>query len=197
MMALMVKNQTQLVAAARRGDPQAMSRLIDAWLPVVLGWCNRLAGPKVDAEDAAHDVFVKVLTRLDTIRSEDHFGAWLFGVTRGVLTQHRRRAWIRKWVPGFVPDAVDNWADPFRDHERGETARRVQLALEKLPPLQREVIVLCDIEERTAAEVSVLIGASVGTVKSRLRLGRERFRLAAKAVGLGPVLLAARDRGEL
>ena len=43
-------------------------------------------------------------------------------------------------------------------------------------PAQREVLVLCDLEERTAIEAAKLLGVPVGTVKSRLRLGRARFK---------------------
>ncbi len=192
-----VPNPGALISAVRRGEEGARARLIDAWLPVVLTWCNRLCGPKVDPEDAAHDVLLKVLGRIDSIREPDRFAGWLFAVTRSTVRQHRRRAWIQRWVPGVVPERTDPSRDPLANAERRETARRVQLALEELSDNQREAIVLCDLEGRTAAEAAELIGAAVGTVKSRLRLGRERFRKAALDVGLGPVVRDAHDRGEL
>ncbi len=68
--------------------------------------------------------------------------------------------------------------------ELGETARRVESVLAELPTAQREVLVLCDLEERSSSEVANLLGIAQGTVKSRLRLARRRFRLVAGDLGL-------------
>ncbi len=174
------RHDPNLVLAASRGEPGARDQLVDIWLPVVLGWCSRLGGPKVDAEDAAHDVLIVMLGRLDSLRDPGSFSSWLFGITRRVLAKHRRQAWVKRWVPGFVPEAVDTGASPYQQTQLSETSRRVQQALEQLPPAQREVLVLCDLEERTDLEVSELLGIPLGTVKSRLRLARKKFRIIAE-----------------
>jgi len=66
----------------------------------------------------------------------------------------------------------------------------VQELLEHLPAAQREALILCDLEERTAAEAAELVGVSVGTIKSRLRLGRKRFRRLAVQRDLATLLPA-------
>ena len=78
------------------GTPGGREHLFDAWLPVVVRWCNHLGGRGVDAEDAAHDVFIIVLRRYDQVYDEAHLPAWLFGITRRVLAQHRRRSLHRR-----------------------------------------------------------------------------------------------------
>ncbi|MFZ5477982.1 MAG: RNA polymerase sigma factor [Myxococcota bacterium] len=174
-----------LLAAARRGSGEARDALIDAWLPSVVTWCARLGGPRVDPEDAAHDVFIVVLTRLDGLREPERFPSWVFGITRRVLAQHRRRAWWSRWVPGAVVDAVDPGRDPDEVAALSETSRRVQAALEELPEAQRTVLILCDLEERADSEVADLLDCPLGTVRSRLRLARERFRRVAPRYRLG------------
>jgi len=169
-----------LVEAARRGDTAAREVLLDRALPLILQWCARLGGPRVDAEDAAHDVGVVLLTRLTELREPDRFGAWLFGVTRRVLAQHRRTAWLKRWVPGFGTERVEGDADPLRDAEISETTRRVQAALEDLSEPHREALVLFDLEERTESEVAELLDIPLGTARSRLRAAREAFRRAAR-----------------
>jgi RNA polymerase sigma-70 factor (ECF subfamily) len=183
------------VEDARRGDAAARERLVDRWLPTVLQWCARLGGPKVDAEDAAHDVMVIVLTRLDGVRETEHFSSWLFGVTRRVLASHRRVAWVRRWMPGIMPEAIDPTAGPAQRSELSETSRRVQSALEELPEAQREVLVLCDLEDRTDTEVAAMLQIPVGTARSRLRLARERFRRSARRHQLAPDLLEVASGG--
>ena len=64
-----------------------------------------------------------------------------------------------------------------------DTARWVWEILDELPLAQREVLVLCDLEGRTREEVAELLGVSSGTIKGRLRLGREKFRRMARSRG--------------
>jgi len=58
----------------------------------------RLGGPRIDAEDAAHDVFLVVFRRLPDLDDPQAFRSWLFGITRRVVAAHRRRAWVRRAI---------------------------------------------------------------------------------------------------
>lgn len=178
------------LAAVRAGDDEALAALFDEWLPVVLAWCKRLGGPRVDPHDAAQDVLLLVMDKVDRVWSPDHFRPWLFGVTRRVLARHRRAGWVQRWV-GDLFGRDDRDADSRRpDHraEASETATRVHRALDTLSDDHREVLVLCDLEHRTDEEAAQLIGVPVGTVKSRLRRARAAFRTAAQRQGLGALV---------
>ncbi len=173
------------VEDAQQGHPGARDRLVDAALPLVLGWCARLGGPRIDAEDAAHDALLTALARLPPLDDPARFEPWLFGVTRSTLAAHRRRAWVRRWTPWPAGlDAADPSAGPGRSRELSEVGEQVRAVLERLPAAQREVLVLCAVEERPTPEVAALLDLPEGTVKSRLRLGRERFRRLAEQRGL-------------
>ena len=167
-------------------DPRPLryADLVDAWAVPVLRWCARLGGPRIDPEDAAQDVFERVLRRLPTLRDPATLPAWLFQLTRRVVIDHRRRAWLRRWVGGTVPDV----SDP-RGVDDADTARVVHAVLDVLPRDLREVLVLCDLEERTADEAAELVSVPVGTIRSRLRRARERFEVEARRRDLVP------DRG--
>jgi RNA polymerase sigma-70 factor (ECF subfamily) len=173
----MSRNTADLVRAAQQDDNRALEALCAEWLPVVLGWCMRLASPGVHAEDAAHDVFEVVLERLPSLRDPAAFPAWVFGVTRRVLAAHHRRAWFRKWIPGLsADDTSDGSLDPAALAAVSQTAVRVREALGTLSVDHREVLVLCDLEERSDSEVAELLGVPKNTVKSRLRRAREQLR---------------------
>ena len=179
----------ELLNAFVVGLPGSRDPLIARWLPVVLQWCARLGGPSVNSEDAAQDAFIVVLTRLESLRDLHRFRSWLFGITRRVVQAHRRRAWVRRWVPGLVIDGATDEGGPRHQAEQGRVGLRVQALLERLPTAQREVLVLVDVEDRSASEAAELLDVPVGTVKSRLRLGRDRLRGLASAEGLHPSLL--------
>ncbi len=166
------------VLAARAGNSAALQSLSVRALPHVLQWCTRLGGPRVDPEDAAHDVMIVVLTRLYTLTDPEMFGSWLFGITRRVLAGHRRRRWFESWVPGL--HSADPGPDPHDSAELSDLSRRVQVALEDLSPEHREILVLTDIEERSEREVSELLKLPIGTVRSRVHRSRKAFLVAAE-----------------
>ena len=164
----------------------AREAIFREWLPVVLRWCGRLGGPHVDPEDAAHDVLITVLTRMHTLRDPAAFPSWVYGITRRTLAWHRRKAWVKRWVPGLDPDVPSSEEAPEGLVASRELRQRVQALLEQLPAELREVLVLCDLEERPDEAVAALLGLPTGTVKSRLRRARQRFALIATEGGLAP-----------
>jgi RNA polymerase sigma factor (sigma-70 family) len=170
----------QLLSAVRRGDRAASERLAAGIVPVVLRWCTHLVGPRLDPEDVCHDVLVQVLTRVDSLRDPVAFPAWLYQVTRREIGRQQRRRWLRDLLPGFLEDV------PVPPPVHDDLARRVQAALDALPFAMREVLVLCDMEERPHDEVAALLGIPLGTVKSRLHRARRRFEADARAFDLAP-----------
>lgn len=177
------------VAGLRAGEPAAHEALYRAHARQVLGWCIRLGGPGVDAEDAAHLVFeaaIRSSGRYDGVCSPT---TWLYGITRRVLANQRRRATFRRWF------GLDEEREEAPDADPGGDRRRdVQRALASLRAEHREVLVLADLEERPAGEVAELVGVPVGTVYSRLFAARRAFASAwpELAEGGAPVVALRR-----
>ncbi len=155
--------------------PPPADALMERLLPLVGAWCARLAPPGVDAESAAHDALLVALRRREDLRPDAPVEPWAWGITVRVIRAHRRRAWLRRWLPGDVPEGRSG-ADPARSAERRELAEQVRSVLQRLSDAHREVLVLCDVEERARAEVAQILGLPEGTVGSRLRLARRAFR---------------------
>ncbi len=171
---------TRLVSAAIAGEARAWERLAQTWLPVVHSWCLRLGGPRLDPGDLTQEIFVIAFTRLHRLRDPQAFAGWILGITRREILRQGRRAWLRRWLPGFAVEERAAPGGPQQDSEQAQLIREVQRVLQRLPQPQREVLVLCDVEERTTREVSELLGIPHGTVRSRLRLARARFRKEAQ-----------------
>jgi RNA polymerase sigma-70 factor, ECF subfamily len=176
------KTPPDVIKAAVDGDPEAWRQIVHTWLPLVVGWCGRLGGTYVDPKDASHDVFIKAMERLHTLRNPAAFPAWLFGICRNVTRQHRRASWWRRqrWVPFLEETHADKPRFPDPD------ARKLMAAMDAVPDAQREAVVLCDVEGYTALEAAELAGCKVGTMKSRLRHGRMKLRKEARRRGLIP-----------
>ncbi|WP_281271148.1 RNA polymerase sigma factor SigE [Nocardioides silvaticus] len=140
----------------------------------------RLTGNRHDAEDLTQEVFVRVFRSLHTYRPGT-FEGWLHRITTNLfLDQARRRQRIRFDAlsderaarlasPGVGPDAA--YADRTFDDD-------VEAALSALPPEFRAAVVLCDIEGLTYEEIAEILGAKLGTVRSRIHRGRAMLRAA-------------------
>lgn len=173
------------IAALNAGEPGAIERLYADNAAAVLGWVIRLGGPRLDAEDVAQEVFIVAMRRIGSFRGDSALSTWLFAVTRRVVANARRKAALRQFI-GLSdiaePPAPQEGADLRL--ERLRRRRAIQHALERLRRPQREVIVLMDLEERTAPEVSQMLGIPAGTVYSRLHHARRAFAKALRAEGL-------------
>lgn len=143
--------------------------------PLVLAWCRRLGTGTIDVEEAAQEVLLVLAKRLDGLSQAEDLEPWVFTVTRNVVRRHARRAWWRRWVPG-APEGPSSAASPEQTSANGELVALMDRALALLPVEQREVLVLCLVEERSDAEAARILGVPHGTVKSRLRLARAHFR---------------------
>ena len=180
------------IGALQAGDPAAITALYTRYAEVVLGWVIRLGGPHLDAEDVAQEVFIVALRRMDGFRGEARLSTWLFGITRRVLANARRRALLRRFVGlSEIPEPAAAIPGAEEAVEHALRRRAIQRALDRLRQDHREVLVLSDLEERTAPEVAELLGIPSGTVYSRLHAARRAFREALRREGLAPVSAAA------
>ena len=170
-----VRAADERVAAALDGDEDALEQVIGAWLPQVYAWCARLGGPGVDPEEAAHDVMMLLVRRIDAIEGPRQLPAWLFATCRRVVANHRRRAWWQRWLPGAWRDDRRSPIGTDGPLEEQELADRVAEALAALSNEHREVLVLCYLDDRTVAEAAEILGIPGGTVKSRLFAARAKF----------------------
>ena len=173
-------------ARVQAREPAALEALFTEWMTTILQWCRRLGGPKVVAEQAAQEVLLVVLRKVHTVRAAEAFPTWAYAVTRRVLAQQRRRAWVRRWDPGARVDTNAPVGNDVADAEARERARLTRQAVDALPDSLREVLVLCELEGLPQQEVAELLSLPLGTLKSRLRRARSAFAAIARERGLAP-----------
>lgn len=140
---------------------------------------RRLCRSQSEGDDLFQDAVVRALTRIADLRDDKAFPAWFYRI---LLSQHRTRQRRRFWRR-FLPiervssgDAEPIGDDGQRWEESRQGARRLREALELLPAVQREAVVLFDIDGYSLAEVAAMQRASLSAVKTRLARGRARLR---------------------
>jgi RNA polymerase sigma-70 factor (ECF subfamily) len=136
----------------------------------VYGFALRLIGSPETAEDVAQDCFLELLRhpeRFDPARGP--LRAFLFAVTRNLVCKRwraeQRLNELGEEVQTETPDLIS-----------GPVSMMVSAAVQSLPPLQREALVLFEYEGFTIEEIADLVNADIGTVKSRLHRSRDRLR---------------------
>jgi RNA polymerase sigma-70 factor (ECF subfamily) len=170
-----------LLKRFRAGDGDAFTLLYRVHQTSVFRFAMLMTGDPAKAAEVTQDVFIWLMHHagnFDPARGE--LAAFLSGVTRKFL--QRRRGEELRWVPldeGML--AADDHDRREREDTRGDRsndAEALRRAILALPEKYREVVVRCDLEEKSYEEAALVIGCAVGTVRSRLH--RARGLLARK-----------------
>ena len=115
------------------------------------------------------------LERLEECRSPDRFAGWFLTIVRNRSRNVVRREILRDTDP--VPEgAPDRGRTPEEVREHVELEDRLQCALQKLPQVQREVVLLHDLEGWKHREIAERLGLPAGTIRSHLHFARKALR---------------------
>ncbi len=179
--------ESEWVERARKGDEEAFLRLAVTYRPRVWSTASRFARSRAELEDLTQDLFLKIWKGLSSYRADAPFENWVMTVTvRGCydfLRKHRRRRESEVLVdPQGSRDAPDKRSE--RAEKQRDASETVQLLLQELPPKDRTVITLLDLEERGVKETALLTGWSESNVKVRAHRARKKMREIYDELGL-------------
>ena len=175
-----------LLERTRQGDAEAFSRLFARYQGPLFRYAAHMCGRDA-ADDVVQDTFLAILRtsgRYDPARGT--VGNYLFGIARHVVLgrlSFREVTGVDADSDEFAGAAVDE-PTVLDSLTREETIEAVRVAIASLPPLYREVLVLCELQELTYVDAAAIVNRPVGTVRSRLH--RARALLMAKLSVLNP-----------
>jgi RNA polymerase sigma-70 factor (ECF subfamily) len=164
-----------LLAAA--GDEQAFEKIYRRYHHRVYCLCLRMTRDVTQAEDLAQDVFIQLLRKINTFRSESSFSTWLHRLAVNQVLMHFRRPIEKKertTDDGMMPVRIA----PGTSLNRLSVIDRISLeaAISDLPRGYRLVFTLHDIEGYEHEEIARMLGCAIGTSKSQLHKARMRLR---------------------
>lgn len=180
----MASDEQQLIQQAQKGDLSAFNTLVLRYQDRVYGLCYRIMGESASAADTAQEAFITAYRRLDTFRGGS-FRAWVLRIATNTCYDELRRRQRRpadslEELPGAAlddgPPLPDNSPTPEQVVQEGELRHAIQNCINGLGESQRAVLVLSDVEGLSYQEVAEIVGANLGTVKSRLSRARVAVR---------------------
>lgn len=179
--------------AKRMSAPQTslFEELALPLLPSLYNVAFWLARNATDAEDLVQETFLKALRGFAGFEPESNFKAWIFRILRNTYLTSRSGLAARRTGSldeeldhtdeagfGAYPEAAIDRQTPEVNLIRLADQAALHAAMENLPPLLLEVILLCDIEEMRYREIAAVLEIPIGTVMSRIARARAALRVA-------------------
>jgi RNA polymerase sigma-70 factor (ECF subfamily) len=171
--------ENDLIARLREGERRAVEEVYVAHHAAIRGFARRLVGDSTAAEDIVHETFVALPRAIRRFRGEGSLRSFLIGVAANHSRRSIRSAMRRRRASERLAaheELQDRTVDATRQLITKQLADRLWAALDELPIDQRVVFVLCEVEQRTSIEVSGIVGAPEGTVRTRLFHAKRKLR---------------------
>ena len=197
-----------LLKALREGNEQLFSELVARWSGVMLRLALAHVARRAVAEEVVQDAWLTVLRSLDRFEGRSSLRTWVLGIVINVARSRgraeRRSApvlpeaggpaidparflppnharWPHHWALEPAP-----WPTPEEDLLASETRKVILDAIDALPPTQREVLVLRDLEGVPSADVCHILGLTDTNQRVLLHRARSRVRSALERYFVAP-----------
>jgi RNA polymerase sigma-70 factor, ECF subfamily len=169
-----------------QGD-QAVAEFEELALPMVNSVYNLarwLARNDPDAEDLVQETYLKAFRSFASFQPGTNFRAWIFKILRNTFLNscplRERRLMIGLESEDQVPPAFANRTTPESLLIESSSIATIRGAIEELPAIYREVILMCDVEDASYRESAEILSIPIGTVMSRLSRARRLVREALR-----------------
>jgi len=176
----------QLLLAVRSGDTDSLGALMLRWEQPLFRFVYRILLRHEDARDVCQETFLRVLKKADRFKTGSRFSTWMYQIALNLCRDQlrRRRRWSLVMAEHHeldesltpAPREGSSGSDPARDVEILEQNAAVARALGRIPPEQREVLVLKEYEGLKFKEIAEILRCPESTVKSRMYYGLSGLR---------------------
>lgn len=165
---------------APKTEASAVRAIFDEHADFVWRVLARAGVRDADLRDATQDVFIVVTEKLSTREEKAAFTTWLYAISIRVAANHRRKAHHRREQLGEELPDVTRGSTPELKVADAEGRAQLATILGEMPPDQRIVFELFELEEQTCQSIADVLGIPLGTVYTRLRAARATFAKKAQ-----------------
>ena len=176
----------ELVLQAQQGDIHAFDRLVERYHGKIYSLTYNMTSNREDAEDLTQEIFVKAFQALPRFKGKSSFYTWLYRIAVNKTINYRKK---RNRKRAMSLDQFDNEiklddvyhdltskGSPLRSLSLSELQKKLSEAMQNLSEKHRTVVVLHDMQGIPHEEIAKMVGASVGTIRSRLFYARRQLQ---------------------
>lgn len=183
------EDDRELVDRARRGDREAFATLVRRHQDRAFNLAYQMVRNREDALDISQDAFARAYTSLPAFKGEASFTTWLHRIVVNLAIDNLRRT-RRSGTTAYddtraAPEGGEAEPaareDPATVLETKQVRALLARGIAQLPPAQRAVLVLREIEGLRYEEISRVVGCTLGTVMSRLFYARRKLQQVLRA----------------
>lgn len=182
------EDDAALMVRVSLGDTDAFSALYTRFGTLVYSTAVHVLGDAQAAEDVTQEIFLRVWRRPDQFDpARGRFTTWLLSVTRNRAVDELRSRGRRRRFETDPPEAAETSvdqtteSDPALSAALAEDRAAIRRAMDTLPQEQRLAIEMAYFGGMTQAEIATALHQPLGTIKTRIRLGMQKMRLALAA----------------
>jgi len=175
---LVVAEREQLpVPQAKAGEPEAWDTLFRRYQLPLYVYVFELAHDEQTSLDLVQETFIAAVRHIGSLRDDDKFGSWLFGIAHQKFIQRWRKQRREEVLLDEIPESADEFeGSPDDLLIRQEQEAEFMELLNQLPLPQRSVLLLHFVEDFSLEEIAGITGIPIGTVKSRLHYAKKSLR---------------------
>lgn len=156
------------------GDESASQTLLNFYKGRIFSYIYRMVRNYHDAEDLTFDTFIKCFKNLPKFDTSKKFTTWLFTIAHNTTLDFFRK---NKQEYEYFDETHPAPDDLVKEFQKKRKMERIEKCLERLAPVDRELVILFHREEHTYEEISEILDLPITTIKTRLH--RARKKLAA------------------
>lgn len=178
------EQENAVVRAVLNGDVNAFEMLVKEYEKNVYNLALRMVGNSEDAADMSQEAFIKAYNSLDSFRGDSKFSVWLYRIVSNVCLDFIRSRKRKQTVSLSMEDdngndveldIADDTQSPERLMDKRLTREAVRRGLASLPPGQRQILLLREIQGLSYDEIAEVLNVEAGTVKSRIFRARKKL----------------------
>jgi RNA polymerase sigma-70 factor (ECF subfamily) len=147
-------------------------------IDLLLRYAIIMTGNEEDAKDLTQETCYRALKNIHLLDENSNVKAWLFTIMRNIWINQKKRSQIS---PVQLEETLENVSDEWNINAEellinNEMRRTLMTALNKLPDVYREILILRYFEDFSYSEISKILGCPLGTVMSRLNRAKEKLK---------------------
>src|SRR5579884_3193450 len=177
--------EAALIQELRAGSEEAFAYLLAVYRNPIYNLACHIMRDESDAADVLQNIFVKIIRGIKQFHNGSSLKTWIYRIAVHEALNYRR-SWFRRHQrevcsldderPAVTANAARASETPYELVEQTERRQLVTRALRSLSEPYRTVVVLREVEDLSYEEIAEILGVAEGTVKSRLKRGRELLR---------------------